>query len=64
MDKEVKIKVDQILKKSHLIINDATGLDIPKSESDKAQAASKKVLKELKVLAPEIYNIVKEEFNG
>ena len=61
MDKELKIK---ILKKSHIVINEATGLDISKTKKEEAKIESMLILKDLKDIAPGIYNIVKEEFNG
>tara|TARA_R110001632_G_scaffold102278_4_gene210468 strand:+ start:4626 stop:4817 length:192 start_codon:yes stop_codon:yes gene_type:complete len=59
-----KEKVDEILKKSHLIINEATGIDISKTQKEAAKRESRKILKELKEIDLEVYNIVKEEFNG
>lgn len=64
MDKQLKIKVDEILKKSHIVINEATGLDISKTKKEEAKIESMLILKELKDIDPGIYNIVKEEFNG
>ena len=64
MDKELKIKVNEILKKSHIVINESTGIDISKTQKAAAKRESRKILKELKDIAPGIYNIVKEEFNG
>ena len=59
-----KKQIDKILKDSHLIINEATGLDISKSKKDEARRESKKKLKELKDLDPVIYERVKVEFDG
>ena len=59
-----KEKVDEILKKSHIVINEATGIDISKTQKEAAKRESRKILRELKDISPEIYNIVKEEFNG
>jgi hypothetical protein len=59
-----KKKVDEILKKSHLVINDSTGIDISKTQKEAAKRESRKILRELKEVDPSIYNIVKEEFNG
>ena len=59
-----KDKIDNILKKSHLIINDATGIDISKTQKAAAKRESKKILRELKEVDIVIYNIVKEEFDG
>jgi len=62
--KEKKRKVDDILKKSHLVINDSSGIDISRTQKEAAKRESRKILRELKDISPEIYNIVKEEFNG
>ncbi len=59
-----KERIDKILKDSHLIINESTGLDISKSKKDEARRESKKKLKELKDLDPVIYERVKVEFDG
>jgi hypothetical protein len=59
-----KDKIDNILKKSHLIINDATGIDISKTQKEAAKRESRKILRELKEVDIVIYNIVKEEFDG
>tara|TARA_R110000751_G_scaffold135857_1_gene238800 strand:- start:561 stop:758 length:198 start_codon:yes stop_codon:yes gene_type:complete len=63
-DKLLKEKIDEILFRSHQVINSSTGLDISKSKRDEARRESRKILKELKYLDITIYNIVKEEFNG
>jgi|TARA_R110002153_G_scaffold101586_2_gene237803 hypothetical protein len=63
-DKLLKEKIDEILFRSHQVINSSTGLDISKSKRDEARRESRKILKELKDLDITIYNIVKEEFNG
>jgi hypothetical protein len=52
-----KKKIDDILKRSHLVVNAATG-------RAEARRESRKILAELKELDIRIYNIVKEEFNG
>lgn len=59
-----KEKVDEILKKSHIVINEATGIDISKTQKAAAKRESRKILRELKEIDLEVYNIVKEEFNG
>ena len=59
-----KDKIDNILKKSHLIINDATGIDISKTQKAAAKRESRKILRELKEVDIVIYNIVKEELDG
>jgi hypothetical protein len=57
-------KINKILKESHLIINEATGTDISKTKKEEARKESRKKLRELKDLAPIIYERVKAEFNG
>ena len=59
-----KEQIDKILKDSHLIINEATGTDISKTRKDEARRESRKKLRELKDLAPIIYERVKVEFDG
>ena len=59
-----KERIDKILKDSHLIINEATGTDISKTRKDEARKESRKKLRELKDLAPVIYERVKVEFDG
>lgn len=59
-----KERIDKILKDSHLIINEATGTDISKTRKDEARRESRKKLRELKDLAPVIYERVKVEFDG
>lgn len=56
-----KQKIDKILKESHLIINNATGLDISKTAKEQAKRESRKILKQLKEIAPEIYEKIKIE---
>ena len=56
--------IDKILKDSHLISNEATGTDISKTRKDEARRESRKKLRELKDLAPIIYERVKVEFDG
>ena len=58
-DKLLKEKIDEILFRSHQVINSSTGLDISKSKRDEARRESRKILKELKDLDITIYNIVK-----
>ncbi len=59
-----KERIDKILKDYHLIINEATGTDISKTRKDEARRESRKKLRELKDLAPVIYERVKVEFDG
>jgi len=62
--KQKKDKVDEILKKSHIVINESTGIDISKTQKAAAKRESRKILRELKQVDLVIYNIVKEEFDG
>ena len=62
--KQKKDKVDEILKKSHIVINKSTGIDISKTQKAAAKRESRKILRELKEVDLVIYNIVKEEFDG
>ena len=59
-----KERIDKILKESHLIINDSTGTDISKTRKEEARRESRKKLRELKDLAPDIYERIKPEFDG
>ena len=59
-----KERIDKILKESHLIINDAIGTDISKTRREEARRESRKKLRELKDLAPDIYERIKPEFDG
>ena len=59
-----KERIDKILRDSHLIINAATGTDISKTRREDARRESRKKLRELKDLAPDIYERVNPEFNG
>jgi hypothetical protein len=56
-----KDRINKILKESHMIINNATGLDISKTCKEKAKRESRKKLRELKDLAPDIYERLKVE---
>lgn len=56
-----KERIDRILKESHLVINNATGLDISKTKKEEAKRESRKILKKLKDLAPQIYERIKPE---
>tara|TARA_X000001388_G_C2210787_1_gene115061 strand:+ start:939 stop:1127 length:189 start_codon:yes stop_codon:yes gene_type:complete len=58
-----KEKINKILKESHLIIVESTGLDISKSRRENARRESRKKLRELKDISPIIYERVKAEFN-
>lgn len=56
-------KISKILKESHLIIDNSLGLEISKTEKEKAKRESRKKLRELKDISPIIYERVKAEFN-
>jgi hypothetical protein len=56
-------KISKILKESHLIIDNSLGLEISKTEKQKAKRESRKKLRELKDISPIIYERVKAEFN-
>lgn len=63
MTEKTKQKIDKILKESHLIMVESTGLDISKTQRENAKRESRKKLRELKDLDPIIYERVKAEFN-
>lgn len=63
MTEKTKQKIDKILKESHLIMVESTGLDITKTQRENAKRESRKKLRELKDLDPIIYERVKAEFN-
>tara|TARA_R110000824_G_scaffold342721_2_gene529179 strand:- start:3684 stop:3866 length:183 start_codon:yes stop_codon:yes gene_type:complete len=56
-----KEKIDKILYDSHVIRSNAQGTDISKKEKAEAQLASRKLLKQLKEIAPEVYDRIKIE---
>ncbi len=56
-------KVDELLHKAHLIINDATGTDIPKSVLDKAKVEARKIYRQIKDIDIEVYDRIKEDDN-
>ncbi len=57
----MKKRTHKLLEKAHLIINDATGTDIPKSVLDKAKIEARKVLRQIKDIEPDVYDRVKED---
>lgn len=54
-------EVDKLLHKAHLIINDATGTDIPKSVTEKAKVEARKIYKQIKELDPAMYEVLKQD---
>lgn len=56
-------KVDKLLKKAHLIINEATGTDIPRSVTEKAKVEARKIYREIKDIDPIVYDRLKEDDN-
>ena len=58
-----KERVDRILKEAHLIINNATGLDISKTKKDEAKREARKVLKQIKEIDSRIWENLKAELN-
>lgn len=58
-----KERVDRILKEAHLIINDATGLDISKTKREEAKREARKVLKQIKDIDERIWENLKAEIN-
>lgn len=58
----MKVKTHKILKKAHLIINDCSGIDIPKYKKDEAKRKAKKLLYQLKDYDPQIFERIKNDF--
>jgi len=56
-------KVDKLLHKAHLIINEATGTDIPKSVTEKAKVEARKIYRQIKDIDIEVYDRIKEDDN-
>jgi len=56
-------KVDKLLHKAHLIINDATGTDIPKSVTEKAKVEARKIYRQIKDIDRAVYDRIKEDDN-
>jgi len=59
-----KEKVDEILKKSLSKNTPATWSELTPAQKAAAKRESRKILRELKEIDLEVYNIVKEEFDG
>mgnify|MGYP006110982669 FL=1 len=60
--KKMNSKTSNLLKKAHILINNATGTDVPKYKLTEAKREAKKIYKEIKSLDLAIYNILKEDF--
>tara|TARA_R110001599_G_scaffold298873_1_gene503690 strand:- start:1976 stop:2161 length:186 start_codon:yes stop_codon:yes gene_type:complete len=56
-------EVDKLLYQAHIIINEATGKDIPKKTLDNAKAYARSIYKKIKVLDPAMYDILKQDDN-
>lgn len=56
-------KVDKLLHKAHLIINEATGTDIPKSVTEKAKIEARKIYRQIKDIDRAVYDRIKEDDN-
>jgi len=60
--KKMNSKTSELLKKAHILINNATGTDVPKYKLAEAKREAKKIYKEIKSLDLAVYNILKEDF--
>ena len=58
-----KERVDRLLKQAHLIINNATGLDISKPTREQAKREARKVLKQIKGIDERVWGILKAEID-
>ncbi len=58
---KMKKTTSKLLYKAHLLINNATGTDVPKYKLDEAKREARKIYKQIKDLDPKIYNILKED---
>lgn len=58
----MKKKTQQILDKAHKLINESTGLDVPKYKKEEAKRNAKKLLIKLKEYDPAIYERIKIDF--
>lgn len=56
-------KVDKLLHKAHLIINEATGTDIPNSVTEKAKVEARKIYRQIKDIDRAVYDRIKEDDN-
>ena len=50
---------DKLLHKAHLIINGATGTDIPKDVLDKAKEKARRIYNQIKTINPDVYERIK-----
>jgi|TARA_R110000764_G_scaffold85788_1_gene166432 acyl CoA:acetate/3-ketoacid CoA transferase len=50
---------DKLLHKAHLIINDATGTDIPQDVLDKAKEKARRIYNQIKTINPDVYERIK-----
>tara|TARA_R110000772_G_scaffold135800_2_gene244380 strand:+ start:420 stop:599 length:180 start_codon:yes stop_codon:yes gene_type:complete len=50
---------DKLLHKAHLIINDATGTDIPQDVLDKAKDKARRIYNQIKTINPDVYERIK-----
>ena len=57
----MKKETQKLLKKAHLIINSATGIDINKTTLENAKREARKIYKKIKDVDPEIYNVIEPE---
>ncbi len=58
----MKKKTHRILKKAHLIINESTGVDIPKYKKEEANRKARKLLYQLKDYDPPVFDNIKIDF--
>lgn len=57
----MKKETHKLLKKAHLIINNATGIDINKTTLENAKREARKVYRTIKDVDPVIYNVIEPE---
>jgi len=55
----MKKATHRLLKKAHLIINEATGTDVPKYKTERAKIEARKIYAKIKQIDERIYNIIK-----
>jgi acyl CoA:acetate/3-ketoacid CoA transferase len=58
-----RLKASKLLHKAHLIINEATGTDIPKSVLEKAKVEARKIYRQIKDIDRAVYDRIKEDDN-
>ena len=54
-------KVDKLLHEAHIIINEATGIDIPKTTLEKAKIEARKIYRKIKDIDSVVYDIIKDD---